>query len=163
MTRKSPVRHKVKSHTRKGKRVDSFLRGSGKPPKIQTKRRIRKIDKHPLSREEQRYEKLLDKQAKIRYEYEQGIWSKDGRDVELAKVQKKIDELTGEPIKKINVGDRVIVSKIGEEHGVELGRHDSGRVTKILDSGDYRVEYVDKGGYVKKIPLLKEFVEKEME
>jgi len=42
MTRKSPIRHKVKSHTRQGKRVNSFLRGKGtKAPKI-IKRRIQK-------------------------------------------------------------------------------------------------------------------------
>ena len=44
MTRKSPTRHRVKSHTRKGKRVNSFLRGSGNQ-KVQTKRMKVKIKK----------------------------------------------------------------------------------------------------------------------
>jgi hypothetical protein len=39
--RKSPIRHKVKSHTRQNRPVRSYVRGSGKnPPKIQTKRRV---------------------------------------------------------------------------------------------------------------------------
>ncbi len=32
MSRKSPVRHKVKTHTRQGKRIKSFERGKGKKP-----------------------------------------------------------------------------------------------------------------------------------
>ena len=46
MTRKSPIRHKVKSHTRKGKKVISFMRGSGKQ-KLQTKKRLIKKNKRP--------------------------------------------------------------------------------------------------------------------
>jgi len=38
--RKSPVRHHVKAHTRKGKRVNSFMRGHGQP--LQIKRKIKK-------------------------------------------------------------------------------------------------------------------------
>ena len=40
--RKSPIRHKVKTHTRKGKRVNSFIRGSENPV-IQTRKRIIKV------------------------------------------------------------------------------------------------------------------------
>ncbi len=32
MTRKSPIRHKVRSHTRQGKKIKSFKRGSGTQP-----------------------------------------------------------------------------------------------------------------------------------
>jgi len=38
--RKSPIKHKVKSHTREGKRVQSFLRGKG-----QKNPRVRKTQK----------------------------------------------------------------------------------------------------------------------
>ena len=55
MTRKSPVRHKVKSHTRQNRPVKSFIRGNGK---LQTKkRRIKKIDVSkisPIIRQEQK-------------------------------------------------------------------------------------------------------------
>ena len=49
MTRKSPIRHKVRSHTRGGKRIVSFLRGSGKQ-NLQTKRRtkIHKVKSLPV-------------------------------------------------------------------------------------------------------------------
>jgi len=39
MKRKSPTRHKVKTHIRKSKRVQSFMRGKGKP-NLQSKKRI---------------------------------------------------------------------------------------------------------------------------
>jgi hypothetical protein len=42
LTRKSPVRHKVKSHTREGSRVNSYVRGHGKPKPIVTKRKLQK-------------------------------------------------------------------------------------------------------------------------
>jgi len=37
MTRRSPIRHKVKSHTREGKHINSFNRGKGTRPNRQTK------------------------------------------------------------------------------------------------------------------------------
>ena len=41
MTRKSPVRHKVHTHTREGKRVSSFIRGKGDPKaQIKFKRKV---------------------------------------------------------------------------------------------------------------------------
>jgi len=45
--RKSPVRHKVKTHTRKSKRVNSYVRGSGKS-KVQTKRKVTKLSDRNL-------------------------------------------------------------------------------------------------------------------
>ena len=58
LTRKSPIRHKVKSHTRKSKRVNSYVRGNGTKLNPSTKRRTRKkvvVNKiRPIIRQEQR-------------------------------------------------------------------------------------------------------------
>lgn len=62
----------------------------------------------------------------------------------------------------MKVRDRVIVSKIGEGHGVSLGPHNSGTIIRIIiPNKAFEVEYVDKGGYVKRKTVLKEFIELE--
>ena len=49
--RKSPVRHRVKSHARKGKRVQSFMRGNGQTVIPSSRRRaLKSIDTITFSR-----------------------------------------------------------------------------------------------------------------
>lgn len=49
MTRKSPIRHKVRSHKREGKPVRSFSRGKGTNPRSQRRSRVVKL--YPAGRE----------------------------------------------------------------------------------------------------------------
>ena len=41
--RKSPIKHRVKTHVREGKRVQPFIRGKGNSKRIKTKKIVRKI------------------------------------------------------------------------------------------------------------------------
>jgi hypothetical protein len=43
--RKSPVRHRVKSHTREGHKVRAFMRGSGQKTQLKRKMKLNKVEK----------------------------------------------------------------------------------------------------------------------
>jgi hypothetical protein len=43
MTRKTPIRHTVKSHTRQGVPIDSYERGKGNRPKKRNRTRPRRV------------------------------------------------------------------------------------------------------------------------
>lgn len=67
MTRKSPVRHKVKSHTREGKPVRGFERGRG----VRQQRRVAVKEKYPKKVAENVYiSEVLDEDQKNRF----NIW-----------------------------------------------------------------------------------------
>ncbi len=65
--RKSPVRHRVKSHTRKGKRIQSFERGKGNKPQ-RPSRVVRKPDKEtsPDAVTEEFYREMKEKFPMVR-------------------------------------------------------------------------------------------------
>lgn len=83
--RKSPIRHKVRSHTREGKKVRSFARGSG--TKSQGIHKSRVVDRDGIV--DQR--KLLEEWKRNQFKYMKDAMKRIGQTVPDEKIQQVVD------------------------------------------------------------------------
>jgi hypothetical protein len=146
MKRKSPVRHKVKSHTRNGHRVHSYMRGRGKTKSVRTKRKI-----HTVSETVPKLNGRELRKYTVELTYEDGKKETD-RSIGYSVLEALADAKLNRKRKNVRVTKAVVknsevvedIKEVMQEitsKGARVARTAAGVIDDVQDEGDrYRVE-----------------------
>lgn len=132
MSRKSPVRHKVKSHTRRGKLIKSFTRGSG--DRSQDVRKSRVIGEISIPDQEE----LLIEWKKKQFKYMKDAIERIGEVVPDEKIQQSVDK-DAEKVQRILRDGLDVGGIIRTIEEVTLKKYKDDIYFKTDDKGLYKV------------------------